>query len=136
MGKYTKIAVKEVGKPLRIIETNKKYRGECVKDFIGQHELAEFVILHENDTLTLGVNESGLLLGLPTNFLLPMSDSCYPIQKMVGNVVFTRYKYVDIYAEEIWDYEITDLTNKDLIFIDRLVSEEYQSELMKTFKDY
>ena len=152
-----RIAVKEVGKPLQIIETSEQYRMDCVKEFIP--DFKQFVWLNSDNTLSLGVDESGLMKKLPVNFLLSMSNAYFPIQKMVGTVVFVRTKPLDttgtIYdlseeeildallngkplpeLKEIEDYEVDDLSEADLQFIHNILSEEYQKVLKEKFVDY
>lgn len=108
-----KIAIKEVGKELSFAEVSDKYRLACVKKYTGRSDPAEFVSLSLDGRLTLAVNENGLPLHLPTNFLMAMNNPHFPVQKMVGTVVFTRIKPVET-DEEIWDYELTDLTDEDI----------------------
>ena len=131
-----RIAIKEVGKPLQIVETAQQYRDNAVKPYTGQDELVEYVRLSPDGCLCLGVNEIGLRLDLPTNFLIHVSNPRYPIQKMLGNVVFIRHKPVNIFEEEIWDYEVTDLNEEDLQFIEYLLSPEVQNTLAEEFVDY
>ena len=131
-----KIAVKEVGKELQIIETNEKYRGNCVKQFTGKDDPTEFVKLSEDGTFCLGVNENGLPLDLPVNFLLATNNPYYPIQKMVGTVVFVRCKYANPFIEEIWDYEVEDLREEDITHIEKMLNEEYQKHLSEKISDY
>lgn len=131
-----RIAVKEVGKELAIVDTEERYRTDCAKKFIGRESTVEFVKINGNGTFSLGVNEDGLALDLPINFLLGMNNPYFPIQKMVGTVVFVRCKYANPYLEKIWDYEVEDLTDEDIECINLLLGEEYQSALAKKFKDY
>lgn len=131
-----KIAVKEVGKEPQIIETRDKYRGACARRFTGIENHVEFVPLNEDGTLCIGVNEDGLPLGLPINFLLHMNSIDWPIQKMVGTVVFVRHRYVNPWKKEIYDFEVEDLTEKDMELIEKILSSKYQDELSKYFVDY
>lgn len=133
-----KIAVKEVGKPLEITETTEKYRTNCAKKVIGlgKYDTVEFVRLNEDGTLALCVDEDGLPKGLPTNFLMAFKSVHFPIQKIVGKVAFCRVKYVNVFEEEIWDYEVEDLTDKDIAFINHLLSEDVQAKLKQSFSDY
>ena len=124
-----KIAVKEVGKDLKIIEVQERYRDECVRKYTGEKEFAEYVRLNENGTLCMGVNEDGNCLGLPHNFLLDTKSPYFPVQKIVGTAVFVRHKYVDILKEEIWDFEIEDLESDDLKLIQKILDAKYQDEL-------
>ena len=130
-----KIAIKKVGIDLEIIESNKKYRTETVKEHIGEEYYPEFVYLNRSGTLSLGVNEDGLRLELPTNFLLSVDSPYWPIQKMVGTVVFIRTKPIEG-SGEIYDYEIDDLTDKDIETIKHILNKEQQEDLQKQFIDY
>ena len=131
-----KIAVKEVGKELQIIETSEKYRSDCVRAFIGADATPGFVILNKDNTLSFGVNEDGLPLELPLNFLIETNNPHYPIQKIVGTAVFVRCKYANPWVEEIWDFEVEDLKDEDLVIIKRMLDIKYQNVLAKRFEDY
>lgn len=132
------VGIKEVDKPLRFVQTVIKYRSDCCKSFIGNTadgDRCDFVGLNK-DGLFLAVDEEGLLKSLPINFFLEMDNPRHPIQKMVGTGVFVRIKPVNIFEEEIWDYEVIDLTQRDMVFISTLLSDKYQAELKANFKDY
>lgn len=131
-----KIAVKEVGKELRITETDKKYRSDCAKEYIGERETVQFVLLSQDNTFSFGVNEDGLPLDLPLNFLISTTSSYFPIQKIVGTAVFVRTKYVNVWEEEIWDYEVEDLKEEDIAYIKKMLDGDYQKKLEKIFSDY
>lgn len=120
-----RIAVKEVGKPLRIVETDKKYRSECCQDFV-DNDIVQFVYLNDNRTFAFGIDEDGLMKQLPLNFLISTNHPYQPIQFIVGTAVFVRVKYVNPYEEEIWDFEVEDLLDEDLEEIKELLSEERQ----------
>lgn len=132
-----KIAVKEVTKDLVIEETEVKYVTDCVRKYIGKENYPQRVRLYSDTQgdLSLCVDDEGLLKDLPINFLLPMPHTPWPIQKMVGNVVFVRTKPVDPFRE-IYDFEITDLTAKDILYIKFLLQKEMQDKLHSNFKDY
>lgn len=126
-----KIIIKKVGEPIELVETDKIYRGDCAKQYINAR--AEFVNLYGQ--LSLGVDEEGLPKELPVNFLLGFDSAYFPVQKMVGTVVFTRVKSVD-HMREIWDYELEDITEGDINYIRHILSEDYQAKLQAKFKDY
>ena len=130
------IAVKEVGKELQLVDTDEKYRGACVKKYTGMDYFVEYVPLKEDGTLNIGVNEDGLRLELPTNFLVSMNNPHWPIQKMVGTVVFVRHKLINPYEKVIWDFEVESLTDDDIKLIRRLVSDDVQEWLKSQFVDY
>ena len=129
-----KIAVKEVGKPLQTVDSTKKYRTNSAKEYIGKDNLVQFVRLNNNDTLFIGVDEDGLLKELPVNFLLSTSNPYFPIQKIVGAVVFVRTKPISGYFS-IEDYEIEDLTEEDIGIIEELLSDKVQKTLSLHFFD-
>lgn len=131
-----KIAVKEVGKELQIVETFDKYRSDCTKFFTGEKQRAEFVKLNADGTFCLGVNEEGLMRELPVNFLIETTNAYFPIQKMVGTAVFVRTKYADPWVQEIYDFEVDDLTQEDLILINHILDKKYQKQLEDQFEDY
>lgn len=127
-----KIAVKEVGKDLKIIESQKKYRIDCVKEHIGEKLFPAFISLNNNKTLTIGVCEDGLLRKLPLNFYVPVNNNpFFPIEKTVGTAVFTRIKMLTGEEGEIYDYEVTNLTDEDILLIKELLMEETQNRLEK-----
>ena len=132
-----KIGVKEVGKPVQYIEIEDIYRYDCAAKMINNkiHITPQFVYLTPDCLLSLAVDEDGLARELPTNFLLSMPNSLWPIQKMVGTAVFIRTKPV-IGLQEIWDYEIDDLTAEDIQLINHILSDSYQKPLEEKFEDY
>lgn len=131
-----KIAVKRVGMPLEIIESNHIYRTDCAKEIIKDCDGVDFVRLNNDGTLSLAADDIGLVKELKTNFLLKTNNKHFPIQKMVGTIVFIRCKYVDIYKESIWDYELEDITNDDIEYINNIISDETQAKLRSEFIDY
>lgn len=130
---HMKIAVKEAGKELCIIETAEIYQRNCVKEHIGKGNYPEFVRLDELGTLSLGVSDDGLLRNLPFNFYVSCKNPYFPVQKMVGTAVFVRTKFPNVHEEEIFDYEVMDLTEEDIALIQELLSEKTQKELHEHF---
>lgn len=124
-----KMAIKEIGKDLCFTETQEKYRTDACQKYTGEGHRVEYVRLNEEGTLCLAVNEDGLPLQLETNFYLKLNNPLFPFQKMVGTVCFVRHKYVNVYEEEIWDYEVEDLTDEDIAYINKLLDAEYQGEV-------
>lgn len=128
-----KIAIKEVGKDLVIEECNEKYRTDTVRRYIGKECTTEYVFLTDDGTLFMGVDEDGLSKELETNFYILTKNPYFPIQKIVGTVVFGRVVPPKPYTE-IWDYEMTDLTDNDLNIINRLLDDNLQNKLKKDFQ--
>lgn len=79
------------------------------------------------------VDEEGLPKKLPINFLMETNLSNFPIQKMVGTVVFMRVKPL---GYDPYDYEIDTLTPKDVEQIRFTLDFKYQTKLKERFVDY
>ena len=123
-----KIMVKEVGKPLAVVDTKEKYFGDCVRSYLGKDITVERVYLDGMEFM-MGVDEDGLVKQLPLNFLMSMQNPIYPVQYIVGTVVFARCKPCNPYEEEIWDFEVTDVTEEDIKRIEGYLTDYYQSAL-------
>ena len=120
--------VKEVGKPLAVVDTKEKYFGDCVRSYLGKDITVERVYLDGTEFM-MGVDEDGLMKQLPLNFLMSMQNPIYPVQYIVGTVVFARCKPCNPYEEEIWDFEVTDVTEEDIKRIEGYLNDYYQSAL-------
>lgn len=123
-----KIMVKEVGKDLAVVDTKEKYFGDCVRSYLGKDITVERVYLDGMEFI-MGVDEDGLMKQLPLNFLMSMQNPVYPVQYIVGTVVFARCKPCNPYEEEIWDFEVADVTEEDIKQIEGYLSDYYQSAL-------
>ena len=123
-----KIMVKEVGKPLAVVDTKEKYFGDCVRSYLGKDITVERVYLDGTEFM-MGVDEDGLMKQLPLNFLMSIHNPIYPVQYIVGTVVFARCKPCNPYEEEIWDFEVTDVTEEDIKRIEGYLNDYYQSAL-------
>jgi hypothetical protein len=123
-----KIMVKEVGKPLAVVDTKEKYFGDCVRSYLGKDITVERVYLDGTEFM-MGVDEDGLMKQLPLNFLMSIQNPIYPVQYIVGTVVFARCKPCNPYEEEIWDFEVTDVTEEDIKRIEGYLNDYYQSAL-------
>lgn len=130
-----KVMVKKVGYPLEVVETNEKYFGDCVRSFLGENITVERVYMGGENPFEfiMGVDEDGLPKQLPLNFLMEMNNPHYPVQLIVGTVVFVRCKPCNPYEEEIWDYEVADITDSDKEKVEKWLDREYQSRLMVAF---
>lgn len=130
-----KVMVKKVGCPLEVVETNEKYFGDCVRSFLGENITVERVYMGGENPFEfiMGVDEDGLPKQLPLNFLMEMNNPHYPVQLIVGTVVFVRCKPCNPYEEEIWDYEVADITDSDKERVEKWLDREYQSRLMVAF---
>lgn len=114
-----KIGIKRPTKPLEIIETTQKYRGELMPLIIKGDSVfnrMEPIYLSEDKLLMMLADEAGHPKGLPHNFMLETTNPYFPIQEIVGSVLFIRIKQPN-YSEELWDYEVDTLTEQDIKII-------------------
>ena len=135
-----KVFVKEVGKKGEIKDSESNVRGEVCKQYMPD-AFIEFVKLRdevsEPSALVMMVDEDGLSKDLETNFLLSFNSPINPIQKIVGTVIIMSLKRPSEEEEgELDDYEVLDLTDKDIEMINGILSEKYQQPLKAQFKDY
>lgn len=126
------VAIKDVGKDIEFKEIGDvKYRSDVFKEVIKDAYL-ESVTIYDNPQeasfLAMLVDEDGLLKELPTNFYLELDNPLFPIQKIVGKVMFVRVKKLSL-LEETYDYEVIDLTEGDKIRLAFIFGDNYQSKL-------
>ena len=128
-----KIAIKRVGEPLEIIETDVTYRCELKTLVVSDNANSiESVFFPKN--VQLIVDECGCLKNLPHNFYISCKSSMYPIQTIVGTVLFAKFKPLPMF-EEAYDYELIDLTEEDIQYINNVLSDEIQEQLKRSFDD-
>lgn len=125
--------LKRVGEPPQIVETDKKYRAEAVREFLPDADTQDRVYLEAGMTFTMIVDEDGLNKKLPLNFLMEMASTAYPVQLIVGDAVFVRTKYANAYNEELWDYEVEDVTAADVEKVKGYLDSGLQEELIRKF---
>lgn len=119
-----KIMVKEVGKPLAIVDCDERYFTDCVQKYIGKTRV-EKVYLNGNDFI-MGVDENGYMKELPVNFYLRTKSISWLIQGIAGTVVFVRCKPCNFLEEEVWDLEVSDVTDEDIHIVKNYLDEDYQ----------
>lgn len=68
-----KVMVKEVGKPLAVVDTKEKYFGDFARSYLGKDITVERVYLDGMEFI-MGVDEDGLVKQLPLNFLMSMQN--------------------------------------------------------------
>lgn len=131
------ILVKEPGKPGEIHTTGAVYLCDLKKLFPGGNNITmERVPLNREKTIWMLVDENGLAKNLPLNFLMPMENIYFPIQKIVGTAIFVRTKFADVWNEEIYDYEVMNLPKNQAKIIQGIFSEDIQAHLRSKFSDY
>lgn len=130
-----KIIRKCVGKSFEVVETDEKYFTNCAKKFLGDDITIERVYL-EGFEFILAVDEDGLAKQLPHNFFMAFENNPhFPVQTIVGDVLFIRNKPCNPYLKEICDFEVLDVTEKDIIRIQDILNPMEQIVLGLTFKE-
>ena len=124
------IVIKKVKENKEVISTDKRYVGD-LKEYLNADFYPESVELSSKG-LFCCVDEDGYPKNLDFNIFIPTLSPDFPIQRLVGNVVFYRVKPVN-YSGEICDYEIGELTEKDLEIINKILSEDEQKRYNKMF---
>lgn len=122
-----KVIVKEVGKKLVVRDIDCKYRNEC-GDLIEKNITKEYVTIKDKE-LYMVVDEDGINKNLSLNFLISTNNPFYPVQIIVGDVVFCRIKWENPLEKELYDFEVADITEEDLKEVAELLDVKYQREL-------
>ena len=109
----TKMLLKLPDQPLQVIETSEKYFMNATQPYIGNGNLIQY-LYQDGTEFNLAVDEEGLLKRLPLNFFTKLvTQKGEYIQPLVGPVVFARCKPINPRKQEIWDFELTDVTEED-----------------------
>ena len=123
-----KVIVKKVGNSPEIVDVDFRYRGECAALLDGDGITAEYVTVIDRE-LSMMVDEEGLIKGLPLNFFVEMNNPFYPVQAIVGTVVFCRFRWENPWEKELWDFELLDVTEGDLQVVEQMLNREDQVAL-------
>lgn len=129
-----KMILKRAGELPQIVETDKRYQTEAVREFLPDADIQERVYLEEGMTFTMIVDEDGLAKDLPLNFFMEISNPVYPVQLIVGDVVFVRTKYANPYMEE--DFEVEDVTAADMEKVKSYLEGGLQEKLIKRYREW
>lgn len=113
-----KVILKKVNEDIQIVETDKQYVNEACKEVLGEDCRYERVGIDRN--LNMYCFEDFIDRGLDMNFAMMTSNPYLPLQFIAGDVVFIRIKPVNIF-EEIWDYEVDDITEDDIELIKEVI---------------
>ena len=127
-----KVIVKEPGKRMEVVDVDAKYRCD-VSSLIEEGITREYVHIKPNE-LDMMVDEDGLMKQLPLNFFLDFDSVAFPIQAIVGTVVFCRYKWENPWEKEIYDFELQDVTEADIETVRKLLDTELQFSLQMRFR--
>lgn len=128
-----RIIKKQVNKPYEMIEFKGKYVCETKKAASGDIEHIERVLLNNN--IIMIVDEDGHLKALPHNFYLSLPHHInFPIHDIIGTAIFAKVKPLP-FTEEVYDYEVDDLSDNDIELIKNILSEDNQKVLSDKFKE-
>lgn len=124
-----KIAIKHPGISLELDDTPHVYRAEAVAQVLGKKATQCPVWLDSEKTLAFVCDENATFKQQPVNFFIEVPNIFAPVQTIVGDVVFVRTKPCDPATEEIWDYEVEDLRDTDILLINYLLDDGKQVSL-------
>lgn len=117
---------------MNYVECDEKYLLDYSKKFLGKDTSIEYVFMNDDLTFVMTVDEDGHLKELPFNFFISTTSPFYPVQIIVGDVLFFRIKKHK-YGEE--DYEVEDITNEETELLDEILSPEMQKKLYIAYKN-
>lgn len=124
---------KEVNKPCEVIDIDCKYVCDVIK---AVPELGYIERVPMENNILLLADEEGHIKGLPHNFFLSFPNSKhFPVQDIIGTVVFIKTKPLPPLDEEIYDYEVDGLSNEDVELIKKIFTEDNQAKLSKKFDE-
>ena len=130
-----KIAIKRVDESLMFSEFDGVYRSDAAQCFLDKYTDRRAIWLDADRCLAFICDAAGLCRNLPLNFFLEVPTSPWPVQAIVGDVIFVRTKPVNIWEQEIYDYEVEDITEADIQYITKLLSWETQRRLFTEYRN-
>jgi len=127
-----RIAIKRPNEPLQQLSFEGTYRVDVATlvGSDGNKPHLQFIPLQQKGTrcLAFACDEDGLYKKLPHNFyMLSCSGSHTFFEAIVGNIVFLVYRQEDTWDHDIWDYQLEDLNDADMLYIEKLLSKETQT---------
>ena len=125
-----RVLKKKPGKSIESVKVEATYLSDVGEALLGRKVTIERIPMNSEKTMWILIDEDGLGKDLPT------ISPYFPIQKIVGTAVFVCSKYSDIFAEEIYDYEVCDLSNQLERIAHLILSDDIQQSLSKNFTDY
>lgn len=125
-----KIIVKKPNEKAKVISTDITYVGD-LKKLIDCKFYPESVGIVTTGVIC-AVDEDGYPNKKEFNAFIPTLSLNFPIQRMVGTMVFYRRKPVD-YIGEIYDYEVDSLKDRDIEYITQLLSNDSQKKYKEIF---
>lgn len=129
-----RILVKEPGKPVEIKETSERYMSDAGRLYIPNGDIRHFVLY---GSVCFLFDDEACFKDLERNFILFNPRLIIPVQEIRGTVVGCKLKPVNP-LEEIWDYEVDELSDEDIENVSEIFSiedeeklEEYIKKIMK-----
>lgn len=129
-----KIIYKRPGKDPETMEVSEKYQSD-LKYLIANSDTIEHCPLYpmtNGEQIMLLVDEDGHPKGLPFNFYVPVSNSSFPVQMIVGDCIFTKFK-PNCLLEDDYDFRIESLTDEEIKYIHYWFQGEVQKALKYDF---
>lgn len=124
---------KEVNNPCEVIDIDCRYACDVIK---AVPELGYIERVPMENNILLLADEEGHIKGLPHNFFLSFpSSKHFPVQDIIGTVVFIKTKPLPPLDEGIYDYEVDGLSNEDVELIKKIFTEDNQAKLSKKFDE-
>ena len=130
-----KIAIKRPGCSLEPLSFDGTYRCDVKPLLNGKAEgtTLEYVMLRQTPDgrcLCMVCDENGRYKQLPYNFsMITKSGNHKFLSTIVGTVVFVCYRWEDVWAKEIYDFELLDLNNDELSIINTILADQYQQRV-------
>lgn len=126
-----RIIIKKVGKEPEMMDVDAVYRCDVISML--NTDLADTIYLSEDTLFRLWVDEEGLIKQLDLNFFISTNNPFFPIQTIVGDVIFARIKKPD-HTKELYDYELDNITKEDILYMDKILKPHYQYGLYQEFR--
>lgn len=130
-----KIAIKRPNSSLELLDFEGTYRCDVKPLLNGKAEgtTLEYVMLRQTKDgrcLCMVCDEDGRYKQLQHNFSMITQSGGYKfLSKIVGTVVFVCYRWEDVWAKEIYDYELLDLNDDELSIINTILGDPYQERV-------
>ena len=130
-----KIAIKRPGCSLEPLSFDGTYRCDVKPLLNGKAEgtTLEYVMLRQTPDgrcLCMVCDENGRYKQLPYNFSMITKSGSYKfLSQIVGTVVFVCYRWEDVWAKEIYDFELLDLNDDELSIINTIFADQYQQRV-------
>ena len=129
-----KYILKDQDKPAEILDTAEKYRSKLCSKIIGNLDSPQYINLRYDGSLGIAVADAGLLRNLPRNFFLRYDDLQRTVVQVVGPAVFYRLKPTGAQTDP-YDFILDSLKREDIVLIEALLSEDFQTDCEKNFCD-